>query len=332
MRVQIPSLALKMYCMGTEPKPLFSSLPNGSGSSGKIIPTTPAPAPKSLFDTTTKAVSGVMIVRGETPKPTAAPKSVLGNGKVRRRVEVELDDLRKYHNSVEILKKSRQQILETNLDELCLKYVLDWGSSLQKTHADYIQGIMQLSTAKSLELSKGLLAQIINSLGELDVVDATKDSWFKSKEKKVDNLMGEVKELQAKVNSLESHADNVMELHDLGVELKTHYKNLIEQIQPYIVSCSFFSEHEKDGFPKELYISRLSSLLSTEASIRNDVQLLESLLKSYLTLVETMNSIIRNELPMWCSNLVAVLTGKVADIASVQANKNSIIEKLKKTQ
>lgn len=331
--VQVQPLESIFYPVN--PKNLFA------GTSGAVItptkPCPPPPTPKVLFgsgDMKTHAVSGIYIPTSlldnptKNPKPTG-PKTLLQGAKIRKRIDVTVEQLRKYSEVVNVLKVSQQQILETNLDELNLRYVLDWGSGLQLQHSGYLQDLMNLSTAIALVESKTKLGQLVQSMGELDVQDATKDSWFKSKEKKVQAFMEKLKELQRV--SRELRPDWLLSLHEEGMEVKKRLGELKTQLDPFIVTCSFFSEYDKDGFPKELYLTRLSSLLGTKASIGNDIATLDAILSTYVTVIETINSIVRNELPMWISNLSSVLSGNAADLTSLQTTKNNILTKLKQT-
>jgi len=333
------------------PKNLFI----GDGVPPKPTPT-PPPRPKSLFDgdMKTHAVSGVYVVKpyslfdeviekdlkrteeiktmltdlvpkGE--KPTG-PKTLLQDAKIRKRIDVTLEQLRKYNEDVKVIKVSQQQILETNIDELCLKYVLDWGSHLQSGHSLHLRELMAFSTADALSMAKSLIGELVQSMSELDVTKATKDSWFKSKEKKADELKDKLTELQDTAKKL--RCDWLLSLHGEATELKKKLNALRNEMEPYIVTCSFFAEHDKDGFPKELYLTRLSSLLSTKASIGNDLLTMDAILATYVAVIETVNSIIRNELPMWISNFASVLSGNAADLTSLQTTKTNIINKLTK--
>ncbi len=296
------------------------------------------PQPKRLFDsnTSTMAVSGVYEMKPKSllsnptknPKPTG-PKSLLANATIRNRIEVSLEDLRKYNASDAILEKAKQQIAMTNVDELCLKYVLDWGSELQETHSKHLQEMMSLSTVDILGKTKTTIGELVQKMNELDVIGAMKDSWYKSKEKKVAELVTELKNLKTLADTL--RADYLLDIHERADIMKDELTQLRGELDPFIITCSFFSEYEKDNFPKELYISRLSSLLATKASIGNDLVTIAVIISTYLVLIETINSIVRNEIPMWISNLTSVLSGNAADLTTIQATKTNIIDKLTKT-
>lgn len=294
------------------------------------------PAPKSLFDEVIEAdrnrtaeiktILSDLVSKGE--KPTG-PKTLLQDAKIRKRIDVTPEQLRKYTEDVKVIKVSQQQILETNIDELCLKYVLDWGAYLQTRHSLHLGELMAFSTADALSMAKTLIGELVQSMGELDVVKATKDSWFKSKEKKADELKDKLEGLQDTAKKL--RCDWLLSLHGEAMEVKKKLEALRNEMEPFIVTCSFFAEYDKDGFPKELYLTRLSSLLSTKASIGNDILTMDAILATYVAVIETVNSIIRNELPMWISNFASVLSGNAADLTSLQTTKTNIINKLIKT-
>lgn len=286
-------------------------------------------------DTKVQAVSGVYIPKSlldnptKNPKPTG-PRTLLVDAKIRKRIDVVIEDLQKFgeNAAVDVLKKSQQQILQTNIDELCLKYVLNWGSELQETHSRHLQEMMSLSTVPVLGETKSTIGSIIQKMNELDVVGAMKDSWYKSKDKKIAELQAELKILQAEAATLKP--DYLLDIHERGEIMKDELKQLKADLDPYIITCSFFAAYKRDDFPSELYVSRLSSLLATKASIGNDLITIDSIIGTYLMLIETINSIIRNELPMWMSNLSSVLSGNAADITSIQTTKTNIINKLTK--
>lgn len=296
------------------------------------------PTPKSLFP----AVSGVYVVPQDTfvvksilasvqpkgEKPTG-PKSLLSGAKVRNRIEATIEQLRKYNEPDNVLKIAQQQIRETNTDELCLKYVLDWGADLQKEHADSLEKMMTISTSPFLSSVKTTMGILVQAMGEIDVADATKDSLFRSKEKKVAKLMAVLNQLKSDADRLLTTSQLVMDLHTLSGQLKKTFIDLGSKINPFIVTCSFFSEYEKDNFPKELYITRLSSLLSTKLSVGNDVKTMETISQTIVNIVDVINNILRNELPTWISNLNAVLAGNVADLSTVQTTQTKIANKLK---
>lgn len=309
------------------PKNLFAS----AGVPPRNPPTPPV-RPKSLFDNATPAVSGVyipatIVVNGTRNDKPTGPKTLLTDAKIRKRIDVTIDQLRKYGEDVNVLKLSQQQIFQTNVDELCLNYVLDWGAHIQTGHSLLLQEVMALTTAPALLESKTLIGSIIHEMSSIDIMNATKDSWFKKKETKAANLMDKLKELKDIANKF--RVDWLLSLHKEGTQMKTKYANLIKEISPYIITCSFFSEYDKDDFPKELYVTRLSSLLSTKASLGNDVSILDSILTTYVNVIETINSIVRNELPLWISNLTAVLAGNASDLTQIQLTQSKITNKLK---
>lgn len=290
-------------------KPMF---PQGGGT----VPTKGNQEPKTIL--------GNLTPKGEKP---SGPKSILSGATIRKRIEATIEQLRKYNEPDNVLKIAQQQIRETNVDELCLKYVLDWGADLQKKHALHLEEMISISTSPVLTEVKTKMGSLIQLMGGIDVENATKDSLFKSKEKKVAKLLEVLKELKGEASNLS--VDVVMNLHQNGTELKKNFQGLSSSINPFIVTCSFFSEYEKDDFPKELYITRLSSLLSTKMALGNDVKTMDALLETIVRIVDVVNNIIRNELPTWISNLSAVLAGNVSDITTIQTNQNNITSKLK---
>jgi hypothetical protein len=261
-----------------------------------------------------------------TPKRKEGP--IFKDAVIRRRVEVTLDDLRKYSNDDTILKKSMQQILETNIDDLCLKYVLDWGSDIQKAHAELIDEILNISTSPQLTSAKNTIIQIIQQLSEMDVEDVMKKSWLQSKESKIDKMKVAVTHLKQDAGSLS--ANELVNVHDKVEKIKKLLDKVKSVIEPYIITCSFYSEHQKDGFPNHLYISRLQSLLSTKLGIDNDKRTADHLGSAIISIVDTINNVMRNEIPLWCSNFSAVVVGSM-DIQTLKQSQEKILQKLQQS-
>lgn len=290
--------------------PLFDSCPDPQ----------PAPERKSLFSDA-PALSGVVEIKNRN-------SALFGDSKIRKRIEISLNDLQKYSQDQGVLQQSLKQILETNVDELCLTYVLNWGEDLQKRYTQQLQAILDLSTHIWISDAKTTINGLIEKLGELEPEDITKKSWFSSKEDRIDKMKTEMQGLQSKGMGIETR--NLVSLHDAALDIKTVLNKISQQLEPYIITCQFFAEYVKDDFPNHLYISRLQSLLTTKLGIQSDVQTTELLMTTILNLVDGVNNVIRTEIPMWISNFSAVVVGSF-DINQLKQSQDKILQKLKQT-
>lgn len=277
--------------------------------------------PKSLFDCSVP--SGTPLFEAPTRVRAA---SIFSDAKIRKRIDIGVEELRHFHPDVSVLKKAHQQIIQTNVSELCYEFVLNWGADLQKKYADILQSIMELSNHPDILGIKNSVATIIQRLHDLDLVSLNKKSWFTSKEDRIRKMMEEAISLRDVSSLLDPKP--LFDLHKANKTIDDTLTKISEEMESYIVTCRFFSAYEKDDFPKELYIGRLSSLLSTKASINNDKQTINLMGNTLLHLIDVANNIARNEIPSWCSNFNSVIAGTM-DIDQLHQSKESILSKLK---
>jgi hypothetical protein len=276
--------------------------------------------PSSIFSSTVE----------KKEKPISTPGRVLfGDAKIRKRIEVTLDELEKYSQDKSVLLKSQQQILQTNVDELCMKYVLSWGEAIQEKNSDILNRIFSLVNSDKILQIKNEIGQLVDHLNSCEL---KKSGLFRSKESILESNNNKIIEIQAKSTlisqSLRFAESALEETQKINKEID---KQLIE-IEPYIVTCSFFANYEKDDFPKELYISRLASLLQTKINFNSSKVAANTFYQTLVNLIDVANNTIKNEIPSWISNFLLFLTQDKSDatlLELLQQQKQTLINKLK---
>ena len=309
--------------MGTEyqPKSLFSK---------------PSPKP-DIQVSSNKSIFSKPTAKTEIVKPVG-PQMVFGSGaKIRKRIQIEKEELFKYSTDEITLRAALNLILTTNLDELKLEYVLAWGSDIQKEHKKVLENLLGLYQSKDIQKCKELFGEIIAFLEKLNPVEFLKekiwDKFLSTKEGKEKIFQDNFAGLQSKISMLESNIPNLVNLQKISHELDEQIKNLQGQINPYIISCSFFAEYNKDDFPTGLFISRLSSLLSTQSTLISNKEQRKIFDRSIVDLIDGMQNILLTEIPSWYSNYISVLSqGLQKDnlaVANLAQQQDNIINKLK---
>jgi hypothetical protein len=253
------------------------------------------------------------------PGNVATPKSILKNATKRNRIEVSFDELRQYSTNEVSLRLARQIILETNLDDLRYETVLKIGQAPQERHGQLVQKLIEFSQHPEINKAKKLLADIIGKLEGFD------EKGFLGKlfggARKFSDI---VKDLTALSGELKALGPALISATDAIKKLKDDLKKIEEEIDPYIISNSFFSDYKKDDFPADLFVSRLASLIATLKTIKDNHVQADALYQFIFRLVDNINNILLTELPAWCSLcLTDSLNGEVNE------KRKQLIAKLK---
>jgi hypothetical protein len=258
--------------------------------------------------------TGIKIVGLEKPKEI---KPLFGT-KIKQ-LDVPIDEFRKFSQNEAALKEARNIVLTTNVDNLRLDYVLDIGKDIQETHTSIIEKILSLSGDTRVVSTKGIIAEILETLE-----GAGEKRWFKKEtpfgvtKKAIEVLLLRIKP-QSKVV-----ADVIDEVKGLIITAKELYSKL----EAYVVAVAFFSEYKKENFPNELFTSRLGSLIATQQTIAINIKQLESIKEIAVNLIDTINNIVLTELPIWITSYVTASLSKITDPSS-ENQKNNIINKIK---
>jgi hypothetical protein len=238
-------------------------------------------------------------------------------------------ELGKYSQDKSVLLKSQQQILQTNVDELCMKYVLNWGEIIQEKNSAILSRIFSLVNSDKILQIKNEIGQLVDHLNSCEL---KKSGLFRSKESVLESNNNKIIEIEAKSilisQSLRFAESALEEIQKINKEID---EQLIE-IEPYIVTCSFFANYDKNGFPKELYISKLASLLQTKINFNSSKVAAETFYQTLVNLIDVANNTVKNEIPSWISNFLLFLTQDKSDatlLESLQQQKEKLINKLK---
>lgn len=266
-----------------------------------------------LFGATPK----VTIIKGAV-KPSAKP--LFASSTVRKRLEVTVEDFRKYSKDEKALVFARNIVLTTNVDNLRYDYVLDIGKQHQEQHERIVSLVMRLSNAPALTETKKDIQAILTLLESAPL----EKKWF-GKSLNLQEVNQELNNLSAKLKKNTPQLAKVLEDVDMG---KKETSSLVELIEPYIIAVSFFSEYKKDNFPSDLFISRLTSLISTQGTLRVNLSQLDSIKQIVINILDTINNIVLTELPMWITSaLNATLSKGLTE--PLEAQKTTLIQKIK---
>lgn len=293
--------------MGHEVKSLF-----GGGVK------TPVETKKSIFDTPIEKKIRPVSILGS---------SLLSGAKIRKRIEVTIEDLKKYNSDLKILAAARQQIISTNVDELNLQFVLEWGSEIQNSHSGILQKTLACVSDINISAAKNRIGQIVDLINS---VSLKKPGMFTSKEKHKENLMQKIQDITTAAAFLTSLVPNLFNLKKSVDSINKEIEELDYKIESYIITCSFFAEYEKDNFPTELYVSRLSSLLATKAAFQANKINNQSFSNTLITMIDALQNTVQTEIPLWQTNCINYLTNEDASCSvSFEEQKNKLLQKLK---
>lgn len=247
------------------------------------------------------SIFGTQSLPAKTVIKTGTP--LFGNSKIRNRIEVSINELKEYSNNPLFLSQARQQILMTNVDELCMEFVLRWGEDLQSKYKSILEETLSFISSDCIKNSKTLIGQVVDLLNSVN--------FKKNKFSFITDWLGE-KDITAPLSEvckkLESYIPAIFEIQKKVKNIDCEISKIADSLEPYIITSSFFSKYTKDGFPNELFISRLSSLLTTQNSIRASKISNDIFSKSLLSLISVIQDTTKTEIPLWLSNYIQYLT------------------------
>lgn len=269
---------------------------------------------------TPNSIFGSVITR----KPVEKGKVTLLSGSVvRKRIDVSLEDLDSFSSDLAVKKQALKMILEIHLDNLKPEFVLTIGQQLQETHKSItVQCFAEINspTIQTIRQKLSLLLEQIENAEHPSTQNSvlSKIGFLKEKaEKSFSESLDKIREIS---DDLANYQDKLAESLAFVSTAKTRINSLQRDMAPVIVMCEFFSGYQKDNFPKELFISRLTALLTTANSINANILQLDLFRNTLISLKETISQSILTDIPMWLSNCLN------------QQQKQDIISKLKQTK
>ncbi len=269
--------------------------------------------PKSLF--------------GDKPVTTER-KPLFGTAVVRKRIEVSDSDLQVYHKDIKVIAVAKQIILTTNLDNLCYDTVLEWGGHVQKQHGDYLEKLLSDLNSPVVTVPRTCLNSVLGALNELKPSVIFKKNWLGND--KTDEFALRYENLKKQVDSLKNSVTGLKAFRQDIEKLQQNFLKIEKELEPFIVSASFFSNYKKDNFPLELFVSRLSSLITTQTTLQQNRQTGDILQSNILNLLDAIQNVILTEIPLWITTYTTVLTTKdKSQIDSLEQQQTQLYNKLK---
>lgn len=242
--------------------------------------------------------------------------SIFSSRVVRKRIPVQLSDLDRCTGSLSDKKKAIDIILQTNVDNLKIDYVMSIGGVQQEAHKTIAEKCLMLSSHTLLKRCQDGVLTLIDLLEK--TVHPSKAGFLAklggASEASFEQNLNQIKVLSKQLQSLGDA------LNDLLKECKEIYKEidrLITDLAPFVISCEFFGEYTKEDFPSHLFLSRLTGLLTTINSARHNTLQVKTLEQSIIHLIDTIVHVVLTDLPQWlthCTN---------------DTQKQSILQKLK---
>lgn len=257
---------------------------------------------------------------------------MFADSKIRRRIEVSLDELAYPNATPAALKEAHFLVVSLDVDLIDPRFVLDWGAQVQDEHQVLLTTLLNSAVERESSASKSLIVEIITLIESVDLGSLDKGGLFNSRESKrakvgealkrvasfSDQLVAQLPNLKAAWKGLDG-----MEAKLLAVE---------DKLMPFLVSCDFFSRYQAKSpdFPSALFLGRLTSLTSTKLTITQNHLQRQLLEDAALALIDTIQGTIRTEIPLWQNAYLNVLTSG-GSASTLSTSQSTILSKLKST-
>lgn len=255
---------------------------------------------------------------------------MFADSKVRKRIDVQLSDLSYPGASPVTLKAAHQIIQFTNQDDLNYEFVLGWGAEPQIAHEALLQRLLNSAVEKEAGAAKSGVLGIVGLLESIDLEGLHKTGIFQSRESKLAKLNDTLSKVRVAGNALVSQLPTLKQSLSSIDGMEREFLAIQERLEPYIISCDFFTRYQQPGFPNELFVGRLSSLLNTKVTIQSNLQQRAILEQAALNLVTTIQDTIRTDIPSWLSAVIGCLTSGHQS-GTLALDRSTLISKLKST-
>lgn len=286
----------------------------------------PSPKSKAFFSAPVKA---------STPVKNDGSKVIFGGSATKRnRINVSGKDLEKYiidPLDVKYIPDAQKQIEVTNTDNLRLEYVLNIGKTVQDQHNVLLAELLGVSNHLYIQKTKELFGNIIESLRKFNIGKSGGflSKMFSNAYKEEKTFTDAYSEIQEYIKQLQKICPNLMTLAKSMKEMDAKLVKINDLLTPYVISCAFFSEYKGIEFPNELFISRQSSLLSTQVSIKTNRQQAGMIHQLLIDLLDTFNNVVLTDVPSWCNSYITSQLQKTPLSETQVAQQNLIIQQLK---
>lgn len=248
---------------------------------------------------------------------------------IRERISVQDSDLSPLTKDPLVLQKAKQIILTTNLDNLNHDTVLDWGADVQKEYSDFLNQMLGIFNDDALNETRKLYNSVIDLLNDLQPSEIFKKSIWSRKTPK-ERFDEKYPVLKNSIENLNKSLDKLKPAKEFVSSIPQKIKELEEKLQPYIVAANFLANYKKQNFSLDLFVSRLTSLMTTEASLQNDKQTYTKLSDMILNITNAVKTTILTETPLFISYFIRLLSENSPDIQQLQIKYTNICSTLTK--
>jgi hypothetical protein len=293
----------------------------------------PMNAPKPLFDPSaqiglpeTKVGKPLFEKSIPAAKIPPGPRPMFTQAKIRKRLDVKIEDLASYKGSPTAKARALIQILQLDVEAISTEYVLAWGADVQEAH-QYVLNILLDSALHDFSYAKRVIGEIVELLSSIDIADINKNGFFaRSKETKISRANAVLSKIKEKSYEAANQIGFLKNTRDKMAVLKARIDAVEEALDPYLISCDFFvnlpalAVDAKAG----LFVARLSSLTQTKLTLEHNRQQRAALEANVVALIQAIQGTIQGDIPMWQSNYITCLTSGANSVTLAQTHSNLI--------
>lgn len=259
----------------------------------------------------TKGVVAPLFSNSAPVKKENGPRPLFSNATVRKRIEVKVEDLAKYSQDNDAIKVALQLILSTHVEKITHKEVLEWGAQIQKNHSELLESIFTIFNSPLIKKTKGHFTVIVECLQKTAPPAKEKNLFGKL----MDAITPDDVKMDVALLEMDKHIKELErsqpELYGIKKQLDSLISELNrfnKELEPLIISCSFFGDYQKDDFPYQLFLSRLSSLLSAKGTIATNLQQVKLFNDNVSNFIDSLSNVLLTDIPMWKTNYLTSLT------------------------
>ncbi len=253
----------------------------------------------------------------QAPRPTAIP------GVERKRIAVELSDIRKLAPLAKpgVLEKALALVQSFVVESARDRQAVLWGHPLQQDYSDLVSRTLELSQADTLKRATGYIGRMTDILGSIDIEAvcgaASRTGILAQYLKKTNSRIDTPEELEAARIELDQlvrlMGDALESLLSLKETLERHAQRIEElgnEAEASALAASFLSDHLRASRPplSQRFLERGMSLTQTVAQIRSGVSMREVQAEQPLKLIGAIQNVALVLVPGFLGSIASLTT------------------------